>query len=192
ETSSSYEVEREINTLNGVRKILWRNKFVQSGSGPDERYLVCSGTDVTEERKAQARLLELATVDMLTRLPNRHAIYEKIETCLKDAKRFGILFLDLDNFKQVNDHYGHLVGDRLIQAVALTLRDCMREGDTVGRLGGDEFLVLIENTSFALMEEMAQRITERLKAPINLGLIEVYTGCSIGIALCPEHGETLE
>ncbi|HEY9279659.1 MAG TPA: cyclic di-GMP phosphodiesterase [Eoetvoesiella sp.] len=192
ESSSAYEVEREINTLNGVRKILWRNKFVQSGSGPDERYLVCSGTDVTEERKAQARLLELATIDMLTRLPNRHAIYEKIDASLKEHKRFGILFLDLDNFKQVNDHYGHLVGDRLIQAVALTLKDCLREEDTVGRLGGDEFLILIENTSVALMEEMAQRITDRLKTPINLGLIEVYSGCSIGIALCPEHGETLE
>lgn len=192
ETSLSYEVEREINTLNGVRKILWRNKFVQSGSGPNERYLVCSGTDVTEERKAQARLLELATVDMLTRLPNRHAIYERIELCLQEAKQFGILFLDLDNFKQVNDHYGHLVGDRLIQAVALTLRDCMRQGEIVGRLGGDEFLVLIENTTIAQLEEMAQRITERLKAPINLGLIEVYSGCSIGIAVCPDHGESLE
>ncbi|UHL66399.1 cyclic di-GMP phosphodiesterase [Paralcaligenes sp. KSB-10] len=190
--SSSYEVERHINTLNGPRTILWRNKFVQSGSGPDERYLVCSGTDVTEERKAQAKLLELATVDTLTGLPNRHAIYEKITASLQSGDRFGILFLDLDNFKQVNDHYGHLVGDSLIQAVALNIKACMREGDSVARLGGDEFLVLVQNASFALMESVAQRITDRLKNPISLGLIEVYTGCSIGIALCPEHGDTLD
>ncbi|MGI4846748.1 MAG: PAS domain S-box protein, partial [Janthinobacterium lividum] len=78
ESSASYEVERSINTLKGPRKILWRNKFVQSGSGPEERYLVCSGTDVTEERLAQSRLLELVNVDTLTGLPNRHAIHERI------------------------------------------------------------------------------------------------------------------
>lgn len=191
-TSSSYEVERNINTINGNRTILWRNKFVQSGSGPDERYLVCSGTDVTEERKAQARLLELATVDTLTGLPNRHAIYEKIEEALGGGERFGILFLDLDNFKQVNDHYGHLVGDNLIQVVALTIKACLRDEDSVARLSGDEFLVLVKDASFALMEGVAQRIMDRLKAPISLGLIEVYTGCSVGIALCPEHGNSLE
>ncbi|TCT00442.1 cyclic di-GMP phosphodiesterase [Paralcaligenes ureilyticus] len=190
--ASSYEVERHINTLNGQRTILWRNKFVQSGSGPDERYLVCSGTDVTEERKAQAKLLELATVDTLTGLPNRYAIYEKITKSLQEGDRFGILFLDLDNFKKVNDHYGHLVGDSLIQAVALNIKACMREGDSVARLGGDEFLVLVQNASFDLMESVAQRIIDRLAAPISLGLIEVYTGCSIGIALCPEHGDTLD
>ncbi|MEO6985128.1 MAG: cyclic di-GMP phosphodiesterase [Paralcaligenes sp.] len=190
--SSSYEVERHINTVHGQRTILWRNKFVQSGSGPDERYLVCSGTDVTEERKAQAKLLELATVDTLTGLPNRYAMYERITKSLQDGDRFGILFLDLDNFKKVNDHYGHLVGDNLIQAVALNLKACMREGDSVARLGGDEFLVLVQNASFDLMESVAQRIIDRLAAPISLGLIEVYTGCSIGIALCPEHGDTLD
>ena len=191
-TSSSYEVERNINTINGTRTILWRNKFVQSGSGPDQRYLVCSGTDVTEERKAQARLLELATVDTLTGLPNRHAIYEKIEQALASGERFGILFLDLDNFKQVNDHYGHLVGDSLIQVVALTIKACLRDEDSVARLSGDEFLVLVKDAPFALMESVAQRIMDRLKAPISLGLIEVYTGCSIGMALCPEHGDSLE
>ncbi|TAM86899.1 MAG: cyclic di-GMP phosphodiesterase [Candidimonas sp.] len=190
--SAAYEVERHINTLNGRRTILWRNKFVQSGSGPDERYLVCSGTDVTEERKAQAKLMELATVDTLTGLPNRHAIYERITGMIENGERFGILFLDLDNFKQINDHYGHLVGDDLIRAVSVNIGSCMREGDSVARLGGDEFLVLVKDASFELMENVAQRITDRLKAPISLGLVEVYSGCSIGIALCPEHGDTLD
>ncbi|PLC52581.1 cyclic di-GMP phosphodiesterase [Pollutimonas nitritireducens] len=190
--STAYEVERNINTLNGMRTILWRNKFVQSGSGPDERYLVCSGTDVTEERKAQARLLELATVDTLTSLPNRHAIYEKITAAIKLGDRFGVIFLDLDNFKQVNDHYGHLIGDNLIQAVALNIKTCLRDGDIVARLGGDEFLVFVKDGTDALMEGVAQRIMDRLRMPISLGLIEVYTGCSIGIAMFPAHGQTLD
>lgn len=190
--SVSSEVERHINTIHGVRTILWRNKFVQSGSGPDERYLVCSGTDVTEERKARAELFKLATIDTLTTLPNRHAIYQKINQLIANNERFGILYLDLDNFKQVNDHYGHLVGDDLIRAVAFHIGSCMREGDMVGRLGGDEFLVLVKDTSFSLMEQVAQRIGDKLKEPINLGLIEVYTGCSIGIAMHPEHGANLD
>src|SRR3546814_7678535 len=68
----------------------------------------------------------------------------------------------------------------------------MREGDSVARLGGDEFLVLVKDASFELMEHVARRISDRLKEPISLGLIEVYTGCSIGIALCPEHGDDLD
>lgn len=190
--SFSYEVERAINTINGERRILWRNKFVQSGSGPDERYLVCSGTDVTEERKAQAKLLKLATVDTLTGLPNRHAIYEKITEALGSGMPFGVLFLDLDNFKQVNDHYGHVIGDNLIQAVALNINASMREGDMVARTGGAAFLILVRDASVGLMENVATRIIDRLKAPINLGLVEAYTSCSIGIALCPEHGDSLE
>jgi len=190
--SVSYEVERTINTLNGPRLIKWRNKFVQSGSGPDERYLVCSGTDVTEERKAQAKLLELATIDTLTGLPNRNAIHEKISEFLAAGRRFGVLFLDLDDFKQVNDHYGHTIGDDLIKAVALNISRSLRDGDVVARMGGAAFLVLVPDTSVALLEHMAQRIIDRLRAPISLGLVEIYAGCSIGIALSPEHADTVD
>lgn len=190
--SVSYEVERTINTLKGPRLIRWRNKFVQSGSGPDQRYLVCSGTDVTEERKAQAKLLELATVDTLTGLPNRNAIHERIGQYMADGKRCGVLFLDLDNFKQVNDHYGHTIGDDLIKAVALNIGSSLREGDAVARMGGAAFLVLVTDASAALLESMAQRIIDRLKTPISLGFVEIYAGCSIGIALCPEHADTVD
>lgn len=190
--SVSYEVERTINTIKGPRLIKWRNKFVKSGSGPDERYLVCSGTDITEERKAQARLMELATIDTLTRLPNRNAIHEKMAGFLAEGKHFGVLFLDLDDFKQVNDHYGHTIGDDLIKAVALNISRSLRDGDVVARMGGAAFLVLVPDSSTALLERMAQRIIDRLKAPISLGLIEIYSGCSIGIAMCPEHADTVD
>jgi c-di-GMP phosphodiesterase Gmr len=191
----SYEVERLVRTVHGERLFLFRNKFVQSGSGMDEQFLICSGTDITEERRAQERLSELANTDSLTGLPNRNAIQDKVRTAIASAaadKSVGILFLDLDNFKKVNDHYGHVFGDRLIQDVSATVRDCLDEGDTLARLGGDEFIVLSYPATAASLEATAQRILERLRTPFSLGLVEVYTGCSIGIALFPEHGDSLE
>jgi cyclic di-GMP phosphodiesterase Gmr len=175
----AYEVERRVRTVHGERLFLFRNKFVMSGSGVDEQFLICSGTDITEERRAQERLSELANTDSLTGLPNRNAIHDKTRAAIASAaagESVGILFLDLDNFKKVNDHYGHVFGDE----------------DTLARLGGDEFIVLSPVASVASMEAMAQRILERLRVPFSLGLVEVYTGCSIGIAMFPEHGDSLE
>jgi len=191
----SYEVERRVRTVHGERLFLFRNKFVQSGSGVDEQFLICSGTDITEERLAQERLTELANTDALTGLANRNAIQDKIRHAITGAApdvSVGILFLDLDNFKKVNDHYGHVFGDRLIQDVSAAIGSCLNEGDTLARLGGDEFIVLAATGTLMSLEATAQRILERLRTPFRLGLVQVYTGCSIGIALCPEHGDSLE
>ena len=194
DSGKPYEVERYLNTVNGPRLFLFRNKFVRSGSGVDEQFLICAGTDITEERNAKNRLLELANTDSLTGLPNRNAIHEKIANAITAAgeNRPGILFLDLDNFKKVNDHYGHVVGDQLIRDVSQVIKSCLSEGDTLARLGGDEFVVLMEKATTALLEEKAQLILNCLRAPFNLGLMEVYTGCSIGVAIYPEHGDGLE
>ncbi|OYD73393.1 UNVERIFIED_ORG: diguanylate cyclase/phosphodiesterase with PAS/PAC sensor(s) [Burkholderia sp. CF145] len=191
----AYEVERRVRTVHGERLFLFRNKFVMSGSGVDEQFLICSGTDITEERRAQERLSELANTDSLTGLPNRNAIHDKTRAAIASAaagESVGILFLDLDNFKKVNDHYGHVFGDRLIQDVSSAVRECLADEDTLARLGGDEFIVLSPVASVGSMEAMAQRILERLRVPFSLGLVEVYTGCSIGIAMFPEHGDSLE
>ena len=193
-TGEAYEVERLINTIAGPRLYLFRNKFVQSGSGVDEKFLICSGTDITEERRAQQRLSELANTDALTGLPNRNSIHDRIRRALtsEGSPLVGILFLDLDNFKRVNDHYGHVIGDRLIKDVASAIKECLHEGELVARLGGDEFIVLAQGRTAAELEETAQSILDRLRTPFNLGLIEVYTGCSIGIAFSPLHSDTLE
>jgi cyclic di-GMP phosphodiesterase Gmr len=191
----AYEVERRVRTVHGERLFLFRNKFVMSGSGVDEQFLICSGTDITKERNAQERLSELANTDSLTGLPNRNAIHDKTRAAIAGAAAgdsVGILFLDLDNFKKVNDHYGHVFGDRLIRDVSTAVRECLADDDTLARLGGDEFIVLSPVASVASMEAMAQRILERLRNPFSLGLVEVYTGCSIGIAMFPEHGDSLE
>ncbi|CAI1159014.1 cyclic di-GMP phosphodiesterase [Serratia proteamaculans] len=191
---SSYEVERWIKTVKGERLFLFRNKFVHSGSGKNEVFLICSGTDITEERRAQERLRVLANTDIITGLPNRNAIQDKITQSIaaRDGNNVGLVYLDLDNFKKVNDAYGHMFGDRLLVEVSLAVLSCLSEDQTLARLGGDEFLVLAKQADREMLQRLAQRIIDRLKTPFRIGLIEVYTGCSIGIALCPEHGNDLD
>jgi cyclic di-GMP phosphodiesterase Gmr len=191
---SSYEVERWVKTRKGQRLFLFRNKFVHSGSGKNEIFLICSGTDITEERRAQERLRVLANTDTITGLPNRNAIHQRITEVLekREQQQIGVVYLDLDNFKKVNDAYGHMFGDQLLQAVSLAVLSCLAPQQTLGRLGGDEFIVLAEDTSLQALEEMALRILARLRQPFRIGLIEVYTGCSVGIALAPQHGEDRE
>ncbi|ELC7446854.1 cyclic di-GMP phosphodiesterase [Enterobacter hormaechei] len=191
---SSYEVERWIKTRKGQRLFLFRNKFVHSGSGKNEIFLICSGTDITEERRAQERLRVLANTDTITGLPNRNAIHELISNAItaRGDTQVGVVYLDLDNFKKVNDAYGHMFGDQLLQAVALAILSCLDEGQTLARLGGDEFIVMATDTSQGALEAMASRILTRLRQPFRIGLIEVYTGCSLGIALAPQHGNDRE
>ncbi|EHK0944922.1 cyclic di-GMP phosphodiesterase [Citrobacter farmeri] len=189
---NSYEVELWVQTRKGQRLFLFRNKFVHSGSGKNEIYLICSGTDITEERRAQERLRVLANTDTITGLPNRNAIHELINDAIGKAgdSQVGIVYLDLDNFKKVNDAYGHMFGDQLLQAVSLAILSCLEENQVLARLGGDEFIILASQTSQSSLEAVASRILTRLRQPFRIGLIEIYTGCSVGIAMAPQHGES--
>ncbi|MDO8416507.1 MAG: cyclic di-GMP phosphodiesterase [Agitococcus sp.] len=184
-------VERPINTKTGQRLILWRNKLVTNRRNPDSQYVICSGTDITEERLAKDRLVELANTDTLTGLPNRHAVYEQLDILITAPNVvFGVLFLDLDNFKTVNDHYGHVIGDSLIQLVARTIQTCLSTNDRLARLGGDEFLILAKNQTKDEISALALLITTRLRDMLQLNNIEVYSSASMGIAMFPEHGNT--
>ncbi|BES18299.1 cyclic di-GMP phosphodiesterase [Escherichia fergusonii] len=189
-SGNAWEVERWIKTRKGQRLFLFRNKFIHSGSGKNEIYLICSGTDITEERVAQERLRVLANTDTITGLPNRNAIHELIDNAIVQTTnaQVGIVYLDLDNFKKVNDAYGHMFGDQLLQAVALAILSCLDNDQTLARHGGDEFIVLAPDTSQGALEAMSSRILTRLRLPFRIGLIEVQTGCSVGIALSPLHG----
>lgn len=102
------------------------------------------------------------------------------------------MYFDLDNFKKVNDAYGHVFGDQLLQSVALSILSCLEEGQTLARLGGDEFIVLATGTSQSALEAMASRVLTRLRDPFRIGLIEVYSGCSLGISIAPQHGQDRE
>ena len=157
---------------------------------------VATYEDITERRQSEARIAFMARHDALTGLPNRILFGEKIEEAIANAGRegdFAVLCLDLDRFKQVNDTLGHHVGDELLRAVAQRLRDCMREGDTVARPGGDEFAVVqrkVERPEQAAL--LAHRIIEVLSAPYDVVGHRITIGASIGISLAPGDGATCD
>jgi diguanylate cyclase (GGDEF)-like protein/PAS domain S-box-containing protein len=136
----------------------------------------------------------IAHHDPLTDLPNRELFHDRLQTALSRARRnkerLAVLYIDLDGFKQVNDGYGHAVGDLLLQEVAQRIRRCLRESDTVGRIGGDEFVVLLNNITLpehgAVVAEKIRAILER---PFELAGQRLHISSSIGVAVCPEHGD---
>lgn len=153
--------------------------------------------DITEEHEAGERIEQLAHYDTLTGLPNRFLFRQRAEESIEVARRNGqplaLLFLDLDRFKYVNDTQGHEAGDLLLQEIAGRLRQCVRASDLVGRLGGDEFLVLLRE--IARPEDaavVARKIIEAVGRPINLTHGEAQVGCSIGIALLGDNNPDLE
>jgi diguanylate cyclase (GGDEF)-like protein/PAS domain S-box-containing protein len=153
--------------------------------------------DVTEQRLAEARIAHMAHHDALTGLPNRVLFHERLEEALlrvrRDRDRLAVLYLDLDQFKDVNDGLGHSAGDRLLVAVADRLRTCLRISDMVARFGGDEFAVL--QVGLGGPHEagtFAERIVTLLSEPYDIEGQQVEIGASVGIALAPADGETAE
>lgn len=149
---------------------------------------------VIERKRMESWLQHIALHDPLTDLPNRELFHERLQSALQWAQRYqgslALLYLDLDRFKHVNDTLGHSVGDLLLQEVARRLRNCVRESDTVGRMGGDEFLVLlhgIPQSEQALL--VASKIRRALASPFDLGGHRVHVFPSIGVALYPDHGD---
>jgi len=156
-------------------------------------------SDITELKRSEELLVHNAFHDALTDLPNRALFMDRLMHAADRAKRrddttFGVLYLDLDRFKVVNDSLGHRTGDQLLVGVGRRLEACLRPGDTVARLGGDEFTILLEYVQDASdATRVAERIQQVIKAPFNLGGQEVFATVSIGVALSscgtdePEH-----
>ena len=155
-------------------------------------------SDISQLKDAAEKLDYLAHHDPLTGLPNRLLLFARLEhsleTASRDRKSLALLMLDLDRFKDINDSYGHLAGDELLQQVAKRLSTRLRGIDTVTRLGGDEFAVLLEDLSHPQDAALvAAEIIEALAMPWRLSMgAEVRIGTSIGISLCPQHGKTSE
>lgn len=150
--------------------------------------------DITERKQAEATIHYQAFHDLLTGLPNRTLFNEKLLTSLNQTKingeKLGILFLDLDRFKIINDTLGHAVGDQLLQQASQRLKNCLRSGDTIARWGGDEFTLLLpEIHRKEEVAKIAQRAVEALKPAFYLEGRELYITTSIGIALYPDDGE---
>jgi diguanylate cyclase (GGDEF)-like protein/PAS domain S-box-containing protein len=169
--------------------------------GPNDMELIDIATNLTgiaiERRESEARLHYLAYYDLLTGLPNRALFRDRLTQALARAERnkrlVGLMFLDLDRFKEINDTLGHDMGDHLLKTVAERLRSCMREEDTVARLGGDEFTVIVEGIEgpegAALV---AQKIIDVLAPPIKLAQHETFVSSSIGITVSPMDSTDLD
>ncbi|MCW3478464.1 diguanylate cyclase [Neisseriaceae bacterium JH1-16] len=147
-----------------------------------------------ERKQLQARLQYMAQYDELTKLPNRGLLHDRLKTALARARReqgrLSLLYLDLDKFKHVNDTFGHATGDLLLQEVASRLKQCIRETDTVARIGGDEFVVLLENPHVTEHVSIVERkIRKAFDSPLQIDGHSLLVLPSIGIAHYPEHGE---
>ena len=153
---------------------------------------VYSFRDLSEKIAARQRIEELSHTDMLTDLPNRRALTERLDHALAVARResssFAVLNVDLDRFKQINDTLGHSYGDRVIKEVAERLKDCLREVDTVARLSGDEFALLVHHADVRGAEHAARRVQEAMSRPFSFDTLNFTVTASTGIALFPSDG----
>jgi diguanylate cyclase (GGDEF)-like protein len=194
---------KELNTT--VAKGDVQTQLVQAGDGRTISIVnramanggwVATHEDITERTRAEERIRHMARHDSLTGLPNRAAFRDEMEQTLKRVRRgqmIAAMCLDLDNFKNVNDTLGHLIGDKLLCAAAARLKDVVRETDTIARLGGDEFAVL--QTGLDKPESagsFAQRIITAINQPYDIEGHQVVVSTSIGIAISPNDGSTTE
>lgn len=165
---------------------------LQASSGGSECMAVAF-RDVTERKAEEERLRELAFHDALTGLPNRRLFMEHMKLAVNHAKRhngiMALLHIDIDDFKRVNDTYGHEAGDELLRTFAQRLRRCIREVDTFARIGGDEFTILLPVVdSLAGVSVVAQRLYKAMQKPIDVSGSPQTVGISMGIAVFPQHG----
>ena len=165
---------------------------VKDADGQTTHYVAVK-LDITERKEAHLRLAYMAHHDALTNLPNRGLFFEHVVHALSLANRnanlVALMFIDLDNFKPINDSFGHAVGDLVLQEAARRMSDCLRDSDTVGRIGGDEFVVLLSSVgSVAHAVTVAEKIRTALRQPYAVAERDLSISASIGIAIYPEHG----
>jgi diguanylate cyclase (GGDEF)-like protein len=198
----AWEGEAEIPGANDcIKPMLIRVSAIRDAQGASFGSVVIC-TDLSDRRRAEARIQHMAHHDWLTGLANRALFRERLNAALQDAPqeneapdqvRFAVLCVDLDRFKAINDTLGHAAGDSLLQLVAARLQTLVREGDTVARIGGDEFTLLqlgINDTGQATA--LAERLIHELGQPYRLAGREMQIGASVGIVLAPLHGRDLD
>ena len=162
---------------------------------------ITSFRDITEEKSSEESIRKLAYYDPLTDLPNRQLFSDRLSQALQRANRnrhyISILFMDLDGFKQVNDDHGHAIGDRLLTEVALRLKACIRSDDTVARMGGDEFTIILNaldgrEAAEKASTQIARKVLKKLNKPFLIQDKELFIGASIGIAHYPDDSNSAE
>lgn len=179
-----------------TRVIDWRSALIRGNDG-SVHGILCSGDDITERVAAEEKLRYLASHDPVTGLNNRSWLLEHFPGAMARARRqaslLAVLFIDLSGFKQINDGYGHACGDTTLAATAKRLTKCVRESDAVTRMGGDEFVVLLEDAGDAeAVARIAEKILRAIAEPLHFEGGAVAVSASIGIALFPDDGETAD
>ena len=163
----------------------------------NKRMAITSIRDITKQKKIELKVLHQANYDSLTQLPNRSLSLERLSASISQAKcnssKFAIMFIDLDDFKKANDLFGHQAGDRILVSTAARLKNIVRSEDTVGRFGGDEFFILIDNfSSQESLIKISNNILKALNKPFSIGQVNTLLSASIGISVYPNDGKTVE
>jgi diguanylate cyclase (GGDEF)-like protein len=204
--SAAIHVVFRFNVLYPIKKLIAASRKLGRGQyehvkvkAADELGLLARAFNamIDAVREEQAKLHRQANFDILTGLPNRMMALDRIALQISRAgrtrERFAMFFVDLDNFKDVNDSLGHAVGDQLLVATGARVLASLRDADTIARLGGDEFLILLPDiVSEVQVEEVAERLIRTISAPQDLNGRKVVARCSIGIAIFPDNGTTVE
>ena len=192
DNGESKVIEVRVPRLDGDRYYMTTAKPIMG----DERRVIsviCISKEITERKIMEDRLAYMAQHDPLTNLPNRVLFDDRLRHAITHAKRdntrLALMFLDLDNFKPINDTFGHQIGDLILQAAAKRTQSCIRESDTAGRIGGDEFVVLLTTIEEQDALVVAEKIRHSLNQPFDLhGYQSLNISSSIGIAIYPDHG----
>jgi diguanylate cyclase (GGDEF)-like protein/PAS domain S-box-containing protein len=194
----TYHNEHRVLCKDGSWKwVLTRGMLISRDAQGKPLRMIGTHTDITERKNSEALILQQAFFDTLTGLPNRRMLRDRLEQEIKKSRRddhvLAILFIDLDHFKEVNDTLGHDNGDRLLVEAATRIRDCVRESDTVARMGGDEFTVLVTELDDAKsLEPILQKILASLERVFQLGGEQVFVSASIGVTLYPLDAREIE
>ncbi|WP_174875141.1 sensor domain-containing diguanylate cyclase [Vogesella oryzae] len=196
--SDSYEAEYRTIGPDGRITWLWdRGRVLERAADGTPLRIMGSHVDITPRKENELALLRMARHDALTGLPNRAEFYHQLGDAIADAGRqargLAVLFVDLDLFKELNDRFGHVIGDKALCAVACELRQIVREGDLVARLGGDEFILFLrDEAGCPSVEHVSQRILAALNRSFSLDGNLVALGASIGTSLYPADGSSAE
>ncbi|MDU3126855.1 MAG: EAL domain-containing protein [Bradyrhizobium sp.] len=185
--------EEKVTSERGPQTLLTAHRPVQIG---EQRLLLSSSADITEQKEFEDQLFRAAYYDELTGLPMCRVVEHRADTLVRRGRvdgRFALAFLDLDNFKYINDYYGHATGDALLVELAKRISRDLRESDLLSRISGDEFLLLLHPIERAEeVAEFLQGMLDRLNAPFFIDGAEVFASASVGVSLFPEHGASYD
>lgn len=188
-----FSQEFDICTADGGTKIIHLQARVYTDHCENPTRMLGTIQDISERKQAERELEYLSNYDSLTALPNRKLFMDRLQhaltTARRNATRLGLIFIDLDHFKKVNDSLGHHIGDVMLTHIAQRIQDVLREGDTVARLGGDEFVIIIESlTHVDDAALIAKKVIDSITRPLEIEGYELFPGTSLGISIYPDDG----